>query len=151
KGYNKCGLALVQSHVAGNILLRTEKKDGNNLLYWNSYNNWDAGLQEYQIYKGYDNGSGFTWNQIPSTTDTFYEDRALDIIAGNEGICYYIKANENTGNQYGLIGLSSSNMKCMIEEMELYIPNAAVAKKGEIIFQPKGLYIDYNLSKMSIF
>lgn len=151
QAFDKCRNLLAKSNIANNILLKIQQTGSGNVLHWNLYSNWDAGVSDYEVYKGYDLGTGFTWNLIGTTADSGYTDNELDIIPGNEGICYYIKAIEDDGNIFGVKGESYSNKICIIEDMLLYVPNAVIAKKGHVLFEPKGIYLDYAKSKMTIY
>jgi hypothetical protein len=148
---NRCGAILSKSNFGINLLLNVEKTENGNRLSWSTYKSWESGIQYFEVYKGYDNGSGFTWNLSETTNDSTFIDHALDFLPGNEGVCYYVRALENVPNRINVFGNSVSNRVCVIDEMEVYIPNAVVAKNGAVLFEIKGIYIDFSLSSFMVF
>lgn len=148
-----CGNNLDTSNTAKTIYLSlSTDKIGNNLK-WNRYRYWNAGVNEYKVYRAFDFGSGFTWNTISPilNTDSLYSDSNLPIDQGIAGICYYIEAEENNGNVYGEQATSLSNVVCLIDDAVIHFPNAFAPEKVNTLFLPKGVNIDYNRTNMLIY
>lgn len=148
-----CDKDLDTSNTAKTIFLTVKGTDFGNNLEWSRYSIWDVGVNQYSVFRGFDFGAGFTWNNITSivNTDSTYSDNGLPIDIGIAGVCYYIGANEQLGNQYGVQELSQSNTVCMIDDVTIYFPNAFVPEKENKLFLPIGANIDYKRTNMQIY
>lgn len=148
-----CGNDLDTSNIAQSIHLSLANGIGGNFLKWNKYSQWDGGVEGYKIFRGFNSGSGFTWNSIGTTfgPDSSYDDLSLPSDIGFSGICYYVEAQEGTGNQFTIRENSRSNVVCVVEDALVYFPNAFAPGKVNSLFLPKGTYIDYNRTTMKIF
>jgi gliding motility-associated-like protein len=130
-----------------------ESTDVANNLKWNRYTLWDAGVNKYNVYRGFDFGSGFTWNILSTmaNTDSLYSDSNFPLDVGIAGTCYYVEADEQAGNKYGEQSVSKSNTICLVEDAVIYFPNAFVPQGVNTLFLPVGANIDYNRSNMLIY
>jgi hypothetical protein len=148
-----CNKTLDTSNTVTTIFLSVESTDTDNKLNWNRYNLWDAGVNQYSVYRGFDFGSGFTWNILSTiaNTDSLYNDSNFPLDVGIAGTCYYIEADENVGNKYGEQSTSKSNTVCLVEDASIYFPNAFAPGKVNTLFLPVGANIDYNRSNMLIY
>lgn len=150
---DKCGVNLDTSNVAKTIFLSVESdKNGNNIKF-NRYNIWNAGVDIYNIYRGFDFGTGFTWNitNTLNNTDSLYSDANFPDDVGLAGTCYYIEAQEAIGNIYGEQSTSKSNTVCLVEDAVIHFPNAFAPEKVNALFLPKGVNIDYKRTSMLIY
>lgn len=148
-----CDKDLDTSNTAKTIFLTVKGTDLGNNLEWNRYSIWDAGVNQYSVFRGFDFGAGFTWNNITSiaNADSIYSDNGLPLDIGIAGVCYYIEANEQLGNQYGVQELSQSNTVCLVDDVTIYFPNAFVPEKENKLFLPIGANIDYKRTNMQIY
>lgn len=148
-----CDNPLDTSNVAKTILLSITPEELNNNLEWSTYKLWDAGVNQYSIYRGFDFGNGFTWNILNTTggNDSLYQDNNFPNDAGIAGTCYYIEATESTGNKYGELAKSKSNTVCLVEDATIFFPNAFAPDKINTLFLPKGTNIDYRRTNMLIY
>lgn len=150
---DRCGVNLDTSNTVKTMFLSiTSDKDGNNMQF-NRYTLWNAGVDKFNIYRGFDFGGGFTWNILSSlnNTDSFFTDNSFPDDVGLAGTCYYIEAQEGTGNIYGEQSTSKSNTVCLVEDAVIHFPNAFAPDKVNTLFLPKGVNIDYNRTNMLIY
>jgi hypothetical protein len=147
-----CGNLTGESNIGTTIYLQGEAMPGfTNKLFWNFYKAWDGKVAVYNLYSC-DN----LLKQNPKLVATFdstgkyFEHDVADITPADGTICYFIEAIEGTGNQYGFLEKSYSNVICLEQEPVLYIPNAFVFGGLSEDFGPKGIYVNmaatYNFS-----
>lgn len=139
---DKCDNASGVSNKGRSILLRGLAGDGFiNRLTWNSYGEWDAGVEEYQLFRSIDNGLSFT-ELSEGLNDTTFQDQVLDELDEQIRFCYYVRAIESEGNVYGYRDTSVSNIVCVIQQPTIYFPNAfrPSALGVNKTFRPLGLY-----------
>ena len=149
--YDQCKKPLDTSNTAKTIFLEAIPSANGNELKWNKYRTWDADVNRYEIFRGFDFGSGFTWNSQFTITDSFQVDNTLPDDIGIQGTCYYILATENTGNKYGEQSTSKSNTVCIVEDVSIYFPNAFAPLEVNKRFYPVGANVDYKKSSMLIY
>lgn len=149
--YDQCQKPLDTSNIAKTIHLQIISTPNGNELKWNKYKHWDAGVNRYEVFRGFDFGSGFTWNSEFNLTDSFRLDNTLPEETGIQGTCYYIEAAEGTGNKYGEQSTSKSNTVCVVEDVSIYFPNAFAPLEVNKLFLPVGSNVDYKKSTMLIY
>ncbi len=147
------------SNICNSILLIPKKITKSiNRIDWNSYLDFDAGVEKYEVYQGTGDASlGYSFilvkTLIPdslSYTDLHFPDEIL-----NDGVCYYVLAYEKSGNSYGVTSaISKSNIVCVPGDLLVFFPNAFhpgsnIEKNTRFI--PKGLYIDYTKSWLKVY
>lgn len=125
---NNCDVATVYSNPATNLSLKNTVTDDKLVLDWNSYRKWEGEVESYKIYA--DKGDGYTLLGETQDGDTTYFIRIPDIMYTlKEGrICFYVEATE-TGNPYGISGISRSNTSCTDINENVTVPD---------IFTPDG-------------
>lgn len=157
--FNGCNQAQDTSTFCNSILLNAKKITSSaNRVSWNSYLNFDANVEKYEIYQGTgDPSSGHTYFNVATVvadsigfTDVKFPDDIL-----NDGVCYYVVAYEKPGNAFGVNGAAcKSNEICVPGELLVFFPNAfmplSLIEKNKV-FKPRGLYIDYANSWMTIY
>lgn len=120
--------ALQKSNIASNIVLRCDSV--NNLLVtlsWDDYQEWQAGVKYYKVYRITDNTNTELLNSLNYGINTITDDISLlgnseNMI--NDEICYYIEAEENDDNIYGIKGYSRSNIICVSAISKIHMANA---------------------------
>ncbi len=146
---NTCMQADTFSNLAGNIVLNVSNNDLQNTLVWTSYQNWPAGIKQYNIYRitDQDNIEMIASVEPP---DTVFADHVNELV--NQGkssnICYYVEAEEEEGNPYGTKGYSKSNRVCVTIKPQIFMANAFTPNqdglndniKPIITFYPKSYY-----------
>ena len=147
-----CGNLTGVSNVGTTIFLQGEALPGfTNKLSWNFYKAWDGKIAAYNLYSC-DNYLRQNPNLVASfdSTTKYFEHDVAEITPADGIICYFIEAIEGTGNQYGFLEKSFSNVICLEQEPVLYIPNAFVLGGLSENFGPKGIYenmaAEYNFS-----
>jgi gliding motility-associated-like protein len=139
---DKCGNESLVSNEGRTILLRGNALDGFiNRLNWNSYGEWDAGLDRYRVYRSLDGGQQY--NILTETgLDTLYMDILADVPDSQFRFCYYVEAIEAEINQYGFRDTSVSNRICLDQKSTIYIPNTFRPRNPSANnqFKAKGLY-----------
>ncbi len=133
---DSCGKFSKKSNLGTNILLQAQKEELplTVTLTWNNYRNWLGGVNQYNIYRAQDSPQGnyqlidriFVGQEPGADTTYTFVDDVSDVLDGNGKFCYYIEAEENTTNHYGVAGfaLSYSNRICVDFPPIVYIPNA---------------------------
>jgi len=149
---NLCAIDVLTSKISNTILLRTNGALKQNMLYWNSYNYWQSGVEKYRIYRGVKQNDGSIMfgllDSVPFSV-TGYADNSVPEKVEGQGLCYYVEAVQNTGTTY--TETSSSNNSCVIGDLVIYIPNAFNPSGVNILFRPEGSFIDYKNSSMGIY
>lgn len=150
---NLCDNVLDTSNVVKTIYLKLNSDDNGNYLDWNRYSFWDAGIDKFNVYRGFDFGNGFTWNILSSVvnSDSSYSDINFPTDAGISGTCYYIEAEEAFGNQFGEQSKSQSNIVCLVDDAVIFFPNAFAPGKVNTLFLPVGTNVNYNRTSMLIY
>jgi gliding motility-associated-like protein len=120
---NNCGIPVITSNLAGNIVTKIVRTDNLILLSWNSYGKWLGGISCYKVF--INAGNGFMEKSLIPSTDTVfsinYSDIMLDI-TGNE-VCFYLSATETT-NLYNITGESRSPVVCAEITEKITVPTA---------------------------
>lgn len=147
-----CGNLTGVSNIGTTIFLQGEAMPGfTNKLSWNFYKAWDGKVATYNLYTC-DDKLKQNPNLVASfdSTGKYFEHYVAEITPADGTICYFIEALEGTGNQYGFLEKSYSNVICLEQEPVLYIPNAFVFGGLSKDFGPKGIYenmaAEYNFS-----
>ncbi|MBN1250881.1 MAG: gliding motility-associated C-terminal domain-containing protein [Bacteroidales bacterium] len=155
---NTCNIKSKESNIAHNILLEAYANKDNskiNILNWTKYKTWLGGVDNYKIYRSVDEADFQLIEQL-SSNDTVYKDDVTEFVqpelngnATKGHFCYYIEATEGSGNPYGIVGISKSNISCAHQETVIYIPtafNPYSAKDENRSFKPVISFVnDYSL------
>jgi len=120
--------ALLKSNIASNIILKCDSV--NNLLVtlsWDNYQEWQAGVKYYNVYRITDNTNIELLNSLNYGINTITDD--ISLLGNSENrihdeICYYIEAEENDDNIYGIKGYSRSNIICVSALSPIHMANA---------------------------
>ena len=119
---NSCGVQVVFSNPASNILL-TARNDGNEIvLNWNGNRKWLGSVSSYRLFT--DTGNGFSETAAISPTDTTFTisiPEIMYVLTGGKA-CFYVQATE-TGNPFGITGESSSTRPCITLDEVITVPN----------------------------
>jgi gliding motility-associated-like protein len=139
---DSCGNAHTSGNLGRTIFLQVASTESlTNVLSWNAYELWDAGVGSYSIFRR--TGNGGAAQEVGSTSPgelTFTDD--ISGLTGTGGvISYYVEAYEARINQYGFSDTARSNevMADVIEKV--FLPNAFVPKGVNSTFKPVGNFI----------
>ena len=137
-----CGNLTGESNIGTTIFLRGDALPGfTNKLSWNPYKLWDGRVASYNLYSC----SDFTKQDAIlvasfDSTGKYFEHDVSELTPQDGRICYFIEAIEGSGNQYGFLEKSYSNVICLDQEPVLFIPNAYIFNGLSQDFGPKGIY-----------
>lgn len=148
---DQCGNKVSQSNVAKTIFLQVSS-NGNeymNDLNWTSYEGFEGGVEEYELYRVVD---GITENNpfaiVGPNVNSHTDD--IDNVVVNETICYQVVAVENT-NTYGFSQWAGSNQACAPYESKIFVPNAFTPNGANPRFRPVFSFNEYLEFEMRIF
>jgi gliding motility-associated-like protein len=147
-----CNSPIMRTDTSNTILL-TASPTGNfhATLNWTDYAKWPGGVTGYNIYRSLDGVfSGTPIATVAFGTNTYVDD--LSNYTTYQGkFSYYVEALEGTGNPYGLMEKSESNLADVYLDVLMFVPNAFVPKGQNKIFLPIGDYVEKTDFKLSIF
>ena len=123
---DKCGNIGPLSNYGENIVLKGKQYPSHFELYWNSYGEWETGVQKYTVQ--YYNALKNRFEDIRDITDTHFIDNQLKKEGVEEKYCFRIMA---TKAQDALVK-SISNTICFIPEPKDYFPNTFTPNKDGI-------------------
>lgn len=151
---NACSTVFPSTNISKYTTLSSIGEDKQNTLYWDKYSTWNMGVNKYLIHRGTNNSIGtIEYNVIDSVvgTDSFYIDKNIPAIVGEDGFCYFVEAIQNAGDSNNTIESSFSTTSCILGVPTVYIPSAFRPEGYNKIFRPEGSFIDYTNSKMDIY
>jgi hypothetical protein len=113
-----------------------------NRLNWNYYAQWSGGVKGYNLYACSDkNRSNAYLLASFDANGNKFDHNVADSLEGKGNFCYYVEAFEDTGNIYGFMENSQSNVVCLHQEPEFYIPSAFMIGGKSGNFGPRGIFI----------
>lgn len=115
------------ANVTKTILLKVSKSKVQSYtahLNWTNYQGWPTGVSDYYIYRVVDNIMESTPIAIVPPSIRTYTDNYSNMYEHSGKIGYVIIAAENSGNPYGFSETSNSNITYVMEEGDIFIPNA---------------------------
>jgi gliding motility-associated-like protein len=122
---DSCGKKVLESQVSKTILLSGEALEQyQNSLIWNSYSSWPTGVDVYHLYLTVNGVTTVLPLQSFQPGDSTYLESVMNNYYSDGKFCYYIEAIENQGNPYFFLDTSRSNEVCIIQEPNIFIPNA---------------------------
>jgi gliding motility-associated-like protein len=118
---------LKKSNIASNFILEVSENTNVVTLQWGDYEEWQSGVKYYHVYRITDKTNIEQIDNLNYGINTITDDLSLlgnsDNIISDE-ICYYIEAEENDDNIYGIKGYSRSNTVCISVLPKIYMANA---------------------------
>ncbi len=119
---NNCGVPVVSSVTAGNIVLGSRSADNIITFSWNTFTGWPGELSGYEF--EYIMGGELFVLASPSATDTLYLHDYRDIMYGltSGEICYRIRAIRNSGDESDYRAIS--NTVCIETIESVFVPTA---------------------------
>ena len=123
-----------------------------NKLEWNPYINWENGVENYELVCFNNLVPTFESLIVLDTLEINYEHDFTDFLEPlfDGRICYQILAKENQNN-FGLLGLSTSNIVCLQNDPIVFVPNALDLNGLNNYWKPVIKMIDFSDYKVSIY
>jgi gliding motility-associated-like protein len=152
--YDGCNTLIGSSNLGTNIVLDgvAETRELKNYLSWNAYQNWEEGVDAYQIWRKLGNQDAFElYAQVDGNTLIFEDD--VEQFREEEGqFCYRIVALESP-NSFGISSASISFEDCVTQPPIIWIPSAMVinGQPENQIFKPVSGFIDLDSYRMEIY
>ena len=126
----------------GNILFEEQYT---NTIWFNNYIDWLGGVSQYNIYRSVNRDP---YILIPLHTfypgdSLIYVDLVTKFVDGNGRFCYYIEAVEGNGNDFGFTERSLSNIACVSQTPNLFVPNIFTPNDDEHneLFRPVTAFV----------
>jgi len=125
--YDQCNEVIGRSQIAKSVYVQGTKnvQDLINKVTWTNYEGFDTADTDVDFYNLYRVTTGSNEDLLSSDERTFkYTDNleAIDLVSGS--ICYYVEAQETSGNVYGFNAASVSNLLCFDYPPTVFLPNA---------------------------
>jgi gliding motility-associated-like protein len=119
---NSCGLPVIVSNQASNIVLSLERSGDNISLSWNPYRKWLGTISSYKLLAN--TGQGYEEKAEISAIDSVYQLGYKQIMfeVTSDRVCFYIDASESS-NPYGISGESRSSEVCTNPTEVITVPN----------------------------
>ena len=150
---NPCGYYLDTTNVGKNVRLRGANNSELlvNSLNWSKYEDWENGVQEYEVLRAVDGAAETQASTGPSNYLSFQDD--LEPFLSSKGqFCYRIKAYSEPISYFPNETFSSySNKKCLDQEPLIWIPNAMMINGENELFYPVISFADTTQYTLNIF
>lgn len=151
--YDGCGQELFETNSARNMVLQasSDKNELVNTLRWNRYQDWEEGVDSYEVYRKLGSEDEFSFLATVDTDgEMIYEDDIESFLEVEGEFCYKIVALE-ADNSFDFATSSESNVSCATQEPLMWIPNTIVINGHNDIFKPVAGFIDFQSYEMEIF
>ncbi|MCI5055055.1 MAG: gliding motility-associated C-terminal domain-containing protein [Flavobacteriales bacterium] len=97
-----------------------------NQMEWTEYLDWDTlgnGVESYDLWRSIDDGT-FHLVENVDNNQKYYQDDVEQYMDTEGEFCYYVIAYESAGNQFGTKETSTSNVFCLAQKHNVYLPKA---------------------------
>jgi len=120
-----------------------------NTITWNPYENWENGVDIYEIYRSVDGDAPELIATNPNGV-LYYEDDVSDQLHTKGEFCYFVIAHE-TANTIGISAISTSNVLCLAQPPKVWIPNAFAVNGFNDEFFPTISFADRDTYRLIIY
>ncbi|MEO8733594.1 MAG: gliding motility-associated C-terminal domain-containing protein, partial [Flavobacteriales bacterium] len=147
---DSCGERVVVSNIGTSIQLAVSADlDGFDRLRWNGYEQWAGSVAGYTIFRSIADGPFEVVGNSPAGIWQF-ADNVQGLYETPGKFCYYVVADE-TGNPSGIDASSVSNIICVVQQEEIWVPNAFIESGYNNTFIPVLAYADVDRYEFTIF
>lgn len=149
---NGCGDAVDTTNIGKTILLTgvVNKDRLTNTLFWSHYEDWDNGVERYDIYRSTpEQPVPQLLSSVPGSVDRF-EDDVSQLLFEKGEFCYTVQAVENE-NGYTVPDASESNRLCLTQEPVIWVPNAFVINGDNNTFSPVISFADFDNYRLQVY
>jgi gliding motility-associated-like protein len=152
RAFDGCGELIGDSNSGRNIVVsgRTLENEIVNRLNWNTYEEWENGVEEYRVFRSLGDPEDFQLLTTLSPGFTEFEDDVEEFKEVEGRFCYRIEAVESP-NQFGSGAVALSNTICVVQPPIAWIPNAIVLGGFNDEFRPVLGFIDFESYAMEIY
>ncbi|MFM2135334.1 MAG: hypothetical protein RL021_734 [Bacteroidota bacterium] len=141
---DSCGRPVRSSQVSRSVLLRGEALTGaSNSIRWTTYGEWSSGVDRYLVFRTV-NGirDPFPVAVVPGGQTLEFTDLVLDDFYSDGTFCYQVTAVQAPGDTAGFVDEALSNELCLVQEPQVFIPNAFHPGGGlNEIFRPYPVFV----------
>lgn len=154
--FDVCDDIVATSQVAKSIFIdgRKIEQDFINVLNWTTYEGYDtagSSVANYALVRRINDSRN---EDIFNTSNDFdYRDDIVELQYVDGSVCYYVEALEGTGNVYGYVATSRSNLLCLDYSPRVFVPNA-FSPDGDLLndqFLPDVNFIDPTDYRLTIY
>jgi gliding motility-associated-like protein len=139
---DSCGNPSQTSNLVRTIYAQgTANSDMTNTITWNDYQGFDAGVDNYDLYRSVD-GSPFALVTNINFGTNIYIDDVSAFLQGDGKFEYFLVANEGPGNIYSITASAASNIAEVFQPSKFFVPNAFVPGGNNPVFIPVGSFYD---------
>jgi gliding motility-associated-like protein len=149
---NTCGRTVDTTNVGKTILLQASSDQSRlvNTLSWSRYEEWENGVDHYNIYRRIGDGLPELIDEFSSASSLFFEDDVSEFIDESGDFYYCIEAVERVvGNRAAFT--SKSNEVNLTLEPIVWVPNSIVIGGYNPVFYPVISFADVANYRLVIF
>ena len=149
---DSCGLESIVSNVSNSILLEAKSNSNRtNTLTWTDYQTYLGTVVSYNIYRSVDDVFNPTPIANVSGSLNSFVDDVIELVPNQGRFSYYVQAVEGSGNPFGVMALSNSNIVDTYHTDSIFVPSAFVPKGVNKVFLPMTQYVEKTEYKLSIY
>ena len=150
---NPCGYYLDTTNVGQNIRLRGANNSDLllNSLNWSEYEDWENGVQEYQVLRAVD-GAAETQAAVNTAGQLAFSEDLEPFLHSKGQFCYRIEGVSEPISYFpNETFYSYSNKKCLEQDPLIWIPNAMIIGGENNLFFPVISFADTSTYTLNIF
>ena len=142
---DNCGNQRTQSNTSRTMLLKIEEDKEfifTKRLSWNYYSGFGGGVSGYNIYRVINNETPKEAIASLGLFSDTYSDNLEDEAPNGSKVDYYVEALEGSGNPFGFLENSRSNISPVYMEGNIFIPEAFVPSGVNKVWKPVTHFVD---------
>lgn len=142
---DNCGNQRTPSNTSRTMLLKIEEDKEfifTKRLSWNYYSGFGGGVSGYNIYRVINNETPKEAIASLGLFSDTYSDNLEDEAPNGSKVDYYVEALEGSGNPFGFLENSRSNINPVYMEGNIFIPEAFVPSGVNKVWKPVTHFVD---------